>query len=63
MNIDKAKVVKAKTKKVLGVLITYCILVIVAFIFFMVNSCVVFEIGIYIFVRRFFSKRIWRRSV
>ena len=35
MNIDKAKVVKAKTKKVLGVLITYCILVIVAcFLFF-----------------------------
>ena len=34
MNQDKAKVAKAKTKKVLGVLITYCILIIVSFIFF-----------------------------
>lgn len=34
MNKAKAKVAKAKTKKVLDVLITYCILIIVAFIFF-----------------------------
>lgn len=34
MNQAKAKVAKAKTKKVLNVLITYCILIIVAFVFF-----------------------------
>lgn len=34
MNEAKAKVVKSKTKKVLNVLITYCVLIIVAFIFF-----------------------------
>lgn len=33
MNTAKAKVAKAKTKKVLNVIITYCVLVIVAFIF------------------------------
>ena len=30
MNKSKAKVAKAKTKKILNVLITYCILIIVA---------------------------------
>ena len=34
MNKTKAKVAKAKTKKILNVLITYCILIVVAFIFF-----------------------------
>ena len=34
MNKAKSKVIKAKSKKVLNVLITYCILIIVAFIFF-----------------------------
>ena len=34
MNKSKAKVAKAKTKKILNVLITYCILIIVAFVFF-----------------------------
>lgn len=34
MNRAKAKATKAKTKKVLNVLITYCVLIIVAFIFF-----------------------------
>lgn len=34
MNKAKAKVVKAKSKKVFNVVITYCILSIVAFIFF-----------------------------
>jgi len=34
MNKAKAKVVKSKSKKVLNVLITYCILIVVAFIFF-----------------------------
>lgn len=34
MNQAKVKVVKAKSKKVLNVLITYCVLIIVAFIFF-----------------------------
>lgn len=34
MNQAKVKVVKAKSKKVLNVLITYCVLLIVAFIFF-----------------------------
>ena len=34
MNQAKVKVAKAKTKKVLNVLITYCILIVVAFIFF-----------------------------
>ena len=33
MNQVQSKVIKAKSKKVLGVLITYCILIIVAFIF------------------------------
>lgn len=33
MNQVKTKVLKAKTKKVLNVLITYCILIVVAFIF------------------------------
>ena len=34
MNQAKVKVAKAKTKKILNVLITYCILIIVSFIFF-----------------------------
>ena len=34
MSTAKAKVAKAKTKKVLNVLITYCILIVVAFVFF-----------------------------
>ena len=34
MNRAKAKVVKAKSKKILNILITYCILIVVAFIFF-----------------------------
>ena len=34
MNSAKVKVAKAKSKRVLDVLITYCILIVVAFIFF-----------------------------
>ena len=34
MNKAKSKVIKTKSKKVFNVLITYCILIIVAFIFF-----------------------------